>query len=140
MELVSRLDLWFAEKLHGLRYGEDTRAYVAGVLANFKTTSDRDLSDKSVVLAFYDARLTGEFAAYQRIGDWVLWTSAVHPEHFAENRKIVQDLGSLSYYTCNRIMMGKWPIYKELGDHLPQIAFETKVILDTTHLDLLNKS
>lgn len=120
MELVTRLDRWFAERLEGLKCREDTRAYVTGVLSGFKV--EGDMSRESVVLAFADARLRGDFAAFQRIGDWVLWVDVVHPHAIHDNREIVESIGRMSYYTCHRIMRGQWHVYEELADELPRIV------------------
>ena len=120
MELVPRLDRWFADRLQGLRCREDTRAYITGVLSGFR--SEGDMSRESVVLAFADARQRGDFVAFQRIGDWVLWVEAMHPAAIQDNREVVESIGRLSYYTCHRIMRGQWNLYEELADDLPRIA------------------
>jgi len=120
MELVTRLDRWFADRLDGLRCREDTRAYVTGVLAGFRL--EGDMSRESVVLAYAEARTKGDFAAFQRIGDWVLWVDAMNPACIQDNREVVESIGRLSYYTCHRIMRGQWHVYEELADELPRIA------------------
>ena len=122
MELVTRLDRWFSDRLQDLRCREDTRAYVVGVLSG----KIDDMSDESVVLAFHDASLTGDFAAFQRIGDWTLWASAFAPHPLKAQRDLVERFGRLSYYSCYRIMRGQWTLYEELADELPAIVYDVR--------------
>lgn len=122
MEVVGRLDGWFAETLSGLRCQDETRAYVAGLLANFHHASAPDLSTQSVVLALADARLKGDFVAFQRIGDWVLWVDIVHPAFIKHHVDVTEAAGRQAYYCCHRIMMGQWQVYEELADELPRLA------------------
>lgn len=121
MDLIVRLDHWFAERLHGLKYSPETVAYITGVLSR-KDWNDYDLSQESVVLAFQSATLSGDFEQFQRIGDWVLFIDAVHPLHLEGVREAVESIGRNSYYSCHRILRGKWRVYEELADELPAIA------------------
>lgn len=120
MELITRLDGWFAGKLEGLLCRDDTRAYVAGVLSDFKPKDV--LSDRSIALAWQEARLKGDFVAFQRLGDWVLWCEAMQPAFNKDNRVLIQSIGRMSYYACHRIMHQQWVLYEELADDLPMIA------------------
>lgn len=126
MELVvpDRLDRWFAERLQGLRCRDDTRAYVTGLLAGFHAGGD--MSRDSVVLAFRDAQVKGDFAAFQRIGDWVLWVDAVNPTSINDYRQVAESFGRQAYYACHRIMRGQWHLYEELADDLPRIAYAVR--------------
>jgi hypothetical protein len=126
MELiVSRLDRWFAERLRGLQYSPEALAYVAGILST-KKWDLADMSNESVVLAYQGAQLSGDFSAFQRIGDWVLFVDAVHPQHFNGVRDTVETLGRLSYYRCYRLMGGQWRVYEELADELPLLAAKVR--------------
>lgn len=122
MELVTRLDEWFARQLIDLRCGREARAYVVGVLAG----RIDDMSHESVVLAYRDAALTGDFATFQRIGDWTLWVSAFAPHPLKGQRDLVERFGRLSYYSCYRIMRGQWRLYEELADELPAIVYDVR--------------
>lgn len=120
---VRGLDAWFSERLHSLRFHPETMAYVAGVLKTLAHPKEEDVfARKSVILAFQDARLRGDFAEFQRIGDWVLWVDVVLPQNIEGHRDAVESIGRLSYYTCHRIMRGQWRVYEELADELPAIA------------------
>jgi hypothetical protein len=122
MELVIRLDDWFAGLLTDLRCGTEARAYVVKVLSS----RIDDMSDESVVLAFRDAGLTGCFATFQRIGDWTLWVSAFAPHPQKGQRNLVERFGRQSYLACHRIMRGQWRLYEELADELPTIVYDVR--------------
>lgn len=123
--IVSRLDRWFAERLQGLQYSPEALAYVTGVLSN-KRWEHMDLSHDSIVMAYQEAQLFGDFSSFQRIGDWVLFIDAVHPQHFNGVRDTVETLGRLSYYRCYRLMGGQWRVYEELADELPLLAAKVR--------------
>ena len=125
MEHVVKLDAWFADKLGTLNCREDTRAYVSGVLSKFHPNKD-SLTNDSIVLAFNDAKLCGDFVAFQRIGDYVLWADSVFPEHTAKNKELVVLLGRLSYYRCHHIMKKQWLVFEELADDLPRIILDIR--------------
>jgi hypothetical protein len=131
VELVLRLDDWFAERLEHLRYRDDTRAYIIGVLSKYRFSND-DLSNRSIVLAYRDAREGGGFAAFQQIGDWVLWASSIHPRYVEVDRTVLESFGRLSYYTCYTMLRHSWPVYEELADELPNIARAVKTHVNCT--------
>lgn len=126
MELIVRLDSWFAERMIALECNADARAYIIGVLTKFKDASG-DMSSASMVLSYADACKTGRFDAYQRMGDWSLWLGSVHPS--VNNWDVVETIGQLSYLRCNSLMMGRWQVYAELGEKLPTIIKQTHHLL-----------
>lgn len=119
MELITRLDGWFADQLAFLRCSDTARAYVTRVLATFRV--EDDMSRESIVIAFSKARRDGGFVEYQRIGDWTLWASAMAPESIRSERDVIETLGRLSYLACYRFVR-EWPVYEELADELPAIT------------------
>ncbi len=130
MDIIKGLDGWFAERLHGLQYRPETIAYVAGVLKTLAHPRDEDdFSKKSVVLAYAEAQASGDFATYQRIGDWVLWVNAVLPGSIVGSKDAVESIGRQSYYSCHRILRGQWVVYEELADELPSIARHVRRML-----------
>lgn len=123
MDVVRELEGWFHERLLALPNSPETIAYVAGVMKSLsRPKPGDDLSKHSIVLAYAEARNAGDFEAFQRVGDWVLWVGCVFPEAIAEERALIESLGQLSYYACHRMMRGRWPVYEELADELPNIA------------------
>lgn len=128
MILVRGLGDWLTGCLQGLKFSADAVAYVTGVLANNSPTVIVPRS--SVVLAFCEARRTGDFARYQRLGDETLFVSSVFPEAIVEHRDLIVSLGSLSYYACYRLTQRQWTVYEELADQLPLVARAVKRRLD----------
>lgn len=127
MDIVTRLDSWFMERLEGLSYRPETLAYVAGVMKTLGHPNvGDDLSGQSVVLAYRDAVLDGGFAAFQRIGDWVLWADVVLPRSIEPSKDVVHAIGQSSYRSCHRILRGQWALYEELADELPQLVVHVR--------------
>lgn len=129
MELIVRLDEWFDKSLARLTCSRDARAYIAGVLAKYKRVED-DMSRTSIVMSFAQARESGRFDDFQRIGDWVLFVSSVHPRSLQGHAQVTHDIGAQAYVACSRIMMGKWPVYDELSQRLPSLSREITSVLD----------
>jgi hypothetical protein len=127
MDIIAGLDEWFAARLQGLQYRPETIAYIVAVMKTLsRPRPEDDMSRRSIVLAYADAKKNGDFATFQRIGDWVLWVEAMAPESIEHDRAVVESIGRLSYYTCHRIMKGQWGIYEELADELPRIAVRVR--------------
>lgn len=126
---VSKLDEWFFENLEGISCSDDARAYVAGVLAAFRSAKN-DLGNESVSIAYLEAKQQGEFGRYQRVGDWILWTSVIHPKRFDVDRSLYESLVSLSYDACDRILMRKWKLYNELARNFTTISKDTRCKLE----------
>ena len=123
VSIIGGLDDWFVSKLQGLEYKPETIAYVAGVLKTLAHPSSNDaFEQRSIVLAYADARLSGDFIKFQRIGDYVLWAETIIPESIALDREVVVTIGKLSYYTCYRLTQRSWPVYVELAEQLPAIS------------------
>lgn len=125
---VSKLDDWFAKKLGAVKLEHDTCAYIVGVLSKFRSASE-DLSKCSIVIEYSEARASGNFSSFQKIGDWVLWMSITNPEHIAPVSEVVETIGMLSYNSCYRIVKYQWPVYEELAGDLPRIAREARSAL-----------
>lgn len=125
MEHVTRLDSWFAEVLQDVRCSADTRAYVTGVLASFKTTQQMLDPSASIVVSFANARRSGEFSAFQRLGDNVLWLGAFCHQAIGDH-ELVETIGRSAYFSCYKILDRKWRCYEELADTLPSIIFDVR--------------
>jgi hypothetical protein len=123
MDIVTRLDAWFVERLRGLPAQPETIAYVGGVLVSLGHPDDAEVfAERSLVLAYQDAVLKGDFLNFQLIGDWILWASIIFPEHLSGVRELVDGLGCSSYRACHRILRGQWQVYAELADGLPTLT------------------
>lgn len=127
MDIINGLDVWFSERLHELDYRPETLAYVAGVLkAQVSPCHGESLAGQSIVLAFEHARSKGNFVEYQRIGDWILFVDVVLPDSIKHEREVVETIGRLAYYSCYRMMQGRWDVYEELADQLPVLAHHVR--------------
>ena len=120
---------WFADAISNVPHSNEAKAYVVGVYSRFIITSDGDLSKDAIVTRFSAARTSGNFAEFQRIGDWILWVDTFCPESI-RNRELIESIGRLSYYTCHRIMLGRWKVYEELADNLPKLVIDARIALN----------
>jgi len=125
MEQVTRLDAWFAERLQGVRCGSDTRAYVVGVLAGFRSAKAMLDPTASLVVALAQARQSGDFTAFQRLGDNVLWTSSFCPQAIGD-AELIKTIGRSAYFSCYRLVNRQWKCYEELADTLPAIIADVR--------------
>ena len=126
MQSIKRLDDWFANQLTDIKCSPMAKAYITGVFA----TKNADFvmsKNESIVLAFHYAKESGDFLSFQKIGDWVLWVDSVNPTFIKGHHEITETIARLSYFSCHRIMRGKWPIYEELADNFPQIVNDIRV-------------
>lgn len=135
LELVLKPADWFADRMSAARLSHDTGAYIAGLMGKYVHVQD-DMSKRSIILAFRGASEQGDFEGFQRIGDWVLWASIVHPDSLSDGREATVSVGRLSYHACHRIMRGSWPVYQELADRLPVIAHDVRCNLKMSGLTL----
>lgn len=124
MERFTRLEDWFCRSLEAVEASPDARAYLVALFSSMRSAQE-DMSKESIVLAFAQARDTGEFMKFQRIGDWVMWGMAFAPESF-DVPKVAVDLGRLSYYTCWRLTQKEWRVYEELADEMPRLSRELR--------------
>lgn len=125
MERVVRLDTWFAEVIRGVHCSADTRAYIAGVLTDFKSAEVMLNPTTSLVVSMAHARCSGDFAAFQRLGDHVLWLGSFCPESIGD-RELTETIGRSAYFTCYQLLDRRWRCYEELADTLPSIINDVR--------------
>jgi hypothetical protein len=126
---------FFEEGLKELNCSDDTRAYVVGVFAGFRT-SEGDLSNHSITLLFAEAREKHSVLAYQRLADWVFWASVMAREHLnSASFDYYQSVGQLSYYSCYQLMQRQWKLYERMADEFPYLS-ETSRQLLSERIDL----
>lgn len=127
IETVTGLDTWFSNRLTGLDCSSEACAYVVGVLkAQSRPNANDCLAGESITLAYAKARFTGDFAAHQRIGDWVLFANIIVPDSVKEDRILIEAVGRLSYYACHRILREQWLVYKEIADRFPTLVVQAR--------------
>lgn len=116
---------WFSEMIETVPHSEEAKAYVSSVYAKFAVCADGDLSKDLILKKFVEARSIADFASLQSIGDWVLWSNTF----WNKNNEAIESAGRLSYYACHRLMNGKWQVFEELGDNLPEIVKNARLAL-----------
>lgn len=122
---------WFSERISNVPHSEEVKAYISGVYAKFSFSCEGDLSKDALLMKFVEAKSTSDFAALQTIGDWILWVDTFCKESIEDGqRKIVESTGRLSYYSCYRILNGKWQVFEELGDEFPKIVKNARIAFD----------
>lgn len=122
---------WFSTRLATLPHSDEVKAYVVGVFTRYIVSVDDEMSKESIVLAYDKAIQVGDFAGFQRIGDWVLWVRTFAPSSIKCQPKFVESLGTASYNACYRIMRGQWKVYEELALQLPILTVMARARLIT---------
>ena len=110
---------WFRERIEEIPYSLELKAYVVGVLNRF-VTQPFELPRGSVVLAYADARFSGDFVKFQQLGDWILWQRSFVPTR--DNVELIERVGKESYQTCHVLLHGQWRVYDELSQQLSSVA------------------
>lgn len=119
---------WFNDRLIGLNASDEAKAYIVGVLNDFRRAED-DLSKTSLTLEYFAATQSGDFRRFQRIGDWVLYSHAMFPNVDGAMRGLETELGRNAYGSCWRILRGQWTVFVELSDRLPEITTEVRTLI-----------
>lgn len=126
---MTSLTNWFEESLQDLKINDITRAYVVGVFASFRT-SKPDLSNHSITLLFAQARQNNSFLEYQKIGDWIFWSSVWAREHLnSASFDYYQSVGQISYYSCYRLLQRQLKVFEELADRFPYLSEKSRQLL-----------
>jgi hypothetical protein len=115
---------WFSNRLEQLNRSPETKAYIVGVLNRFMISPVDDLSQRSIVLEFLEAKMSGDFSKFCRIGDWALWSLS-----FKMHDSLVESLGRQAYATCYRLLDKKWAVFHELATDLPTVTRDLKTTL-----------
>ena len=113
---------WFVERLESLPQSPEVKAYAVGVLNKFARSANGDMSTQSMVLAFADAKWSGNFEQFQRLGDWALWTTSFS----TVTDDIVLMLGRNSYDACYHILRQQCKVYQDLSRNLTSLAIDIK--------------
>lgn len=120
------ISIFFNELISDIKCHRDTKAYIVSIYTKYKT-SEHDLSKHSVSLQFTQARQKQDFLTYQNLGDWILFSNTIHPQHLKFASKEYYDtIAQLSYYSCYKLINKKWPLFEELADQFPYIEEEIK--------------
>lgn len=107
----------------------ETSAYIKSVLKSFLHTTNTG-SNKSIVLAWYQAKKEYSFPCFQNIGDNILFTNIMFPES-VQDISFYTDIGRASYYRCYKYLNGSWPLYEELADKFDYFVYNVRESLLT---------
>lgn len=96
----------------------ECKAYVISVLAK----KEVEIVDTSVSIAYMTAKSSGDFRKLNMIGDTSIVLGTLCPARIFDNGGLLVTLSKSAYYSCDNLMMGKWPVYRELADKLTNIV------------------
>jgi hypothetical protein len=123
---LNNLNNFFSEKLEKLPCDKPTKAYIVGLLSDFKSNNN-DLSKDSITLLFAEAKQTQEFMLFQTIGDWLFMCNALFPEHLSNaSLEYYHSVGRLSYYSCFKLLNKQWVLFENLADNFVPLSEKTK--------------
>jgi hypothetical protein len=122
---------WFEKRLADIPCTRETRTYIAGVMMKYVVSNNDNLCDRSIVLAWAEARDSHDIVKFQRLGDWILWSASLVPQSF-DSLGIVQAVGQQSYDACYRLLRRQWKLYDELASDLPRIVSSVNQRLQIT--------
>lgn len=124
---VQNLRDWFVPLLEKLPVSSECRAYVVSVLAR----NELDFIETSVSIAFLNAKMTSDFRMLNRIGDTSIILGTLDPARIFDNGGLLASLSRSAYYSCDNLMMGKWPVYRELADRLECVIEVSHSIIES---------
>lgn len=113
---------FFDTCLDGLSCEEPTRNYIVSLLSSAPT-----IPSSPYLVLYAHAVDQGRFEQFQQVADAILWTTIAQPE--AIDRSMAETATSvarLSYYTCFRLLRGRWRLYEELADRFHPIARDAR--------------
>ena len=127
MDIICSLNGFFSELLRDLPYGYDTKAYVASVFAKYKAAESFDLSKHNITLTYAQAHFNQDFFVFQNLADWILLCKTLFPGHLhSASEEYYSNIGSLSYYSCYRLINKQWKCYEEIADCLDPLSEEIR--------------
>lgn len=120
---------YFSEQLKPLNCKETTKAYIVSIFSKYKY-SQFDLSNKSLTLAFYEAKIKNDFGAYQNVGDFIFFCEVIFPEHLKNaSKEYYYSLAQISYYKCYLLINKKIDIYENIADEFSKLTKNTKLLI-----------
>lgn len=110
-----------------LKVSDEVKAYLSSLfLTMLEKSSENDIYNDSIVLAYLEAKKSGTFDRFRRVGDHITWTATVFPGRLSAHYDMAIDIARSSYYSCWRLLNKKWSLYEELGNDLPDIVMEAR--------------
>ena len=116
----------FADLLKDIDCPDDTKAYIISIYGKYKST-DFDLSKDNVTLMLAQARDKQNFSIYQNLGDWILFSNTIAPNHLKFASKDYYDtIARSSYYSCYNLINKQWKLFQNLADDFIYIENQVK--------------
>lgn len=123
------VNAFFVKKMEKLRYDDDTKSYIVGVLSKFNS-SNFDYSKHSITLLYAEAKFKQDFLIFQNIGDWVFFCNTVFPEHLNNaSEDYYHSIAQSSYYSCYRLINRQWKVYEQMADLFPTLTLDTRRVI-----------
>ena len=128
MEIYNNLNNYFIKLFKDLPCNELTKSYICSIFSSFKN-SNNDLSNESITLIFYEAKLKNNFILFQNLGDYIFFSKSYLNNLNYASEDYYTAVAQLSYYSCYKLSNKQLKIYEELADEFNNLNIETKKIL-----------
>ena len=131
MELFTgTVNSFFQKELSVLKCDPVVRAYIVGVLSDFKT-SKIDYSKNSITSVYSEASFNNDFIKFQSIADWLFLCSSLYPEHLnGASIDYYYSIGQVSYYKCYKLLNRQLLVYEAMSDlFIPLVKNVRKTII-----------
>lgn len=104
----------------------ETKAYINSVFVKFLNANE-DLSRKTIIIEFAEAKNNYSFVKFKDIGDWLLYGLSLFPTYFkSSSEEYYITIGQNSYYKCFKMLNNQWPLFEELSDNFNLIVEKIK--------------
>lgn len=111
----------FENKVKELPNRDNTKSYIIGVFKDVK--KKHNFSNESITLIFAKAKSENKFELFQALGDWILFTESVYPQHLKyASKDYYFAMAQISYFRCYRLINKTWDLFEELSDDFPRIV------------------
>lgn len=122
---------FFTEQLKVLNCQEKTKAYIVSILSKYKN-SYYDYSNHSLTLIYNEARLSGNFAVFQNLADWIFFCESVFPNYLCDaSKEYYHSIAQTSYYSCYKLINRKIDIYENLADEFTVLTQRTNKLIQS---------
>lgn len=124
---------FFEDHLKDLKCQPDTKSYIIGIYGKYKS-SEFDFSKDSVTLIYAKAKENQDFITYQNLGDWILFTKTLNPNHLNyASEDYYNTIARISYYSCYKLINKQWKLFEQLSDEFIPLVNQIKIKLNFLH-------
>ena len=120
------LNDFFSEVLSDLSCDPKTRSYIISVFCKYKN-ANFDLSNDSLTILYFKAREKMDFATFQNIGDWIMFSESMKRNNLKHaSEEYYDELAKISYWNCFKLINKQWLLFEELSDNFTEIKKEIR--------------